>query len=295
MQPNRGGLSRARAIAAAVLILCNVGMAADELAEDAPPNRKAAVIAAVHAQEARYRDVEYVVKITTRTADQGSADRASELTSLETRRVVLQGDRIFFSKREHERVLATKTAREELSAYDGVETRTVVAGNCVNVHVGRHEHPGACPAHSLALAHFLVNLPLSVYLGGTEAIAAHPNFPRFEREFGSVYEFSTVITGLEGEEIVDGLRCVKVRVDRWPYSHREPSLQHLWLAADRNYFCVKERLLSATRTPGGLPARDACRRNAQTGAGPLVSDETDGCQLRWPSAQAKQTDCCQPE
>ena len=170
-----------RAIAAAVLILCNVGMAADELAEDAPPNRKAAVIAAVHAQEARYRDVEYVVKITTRTADQGSADRASELTSLETRRVVLQGDRIFFSKREHERVLATKTAREELSAYDGVETRTVVAGNCVNVHVGRHEHPAACPAHSLALAHFLVNLPLSVYLGGTEAIAAHPNFPRFRK------------------------------------------------------------------------------------------------------------------
>ncbi len=256
MRPNRGGLSRARAIAAAVFILCNVAMAADELAEDAPANRKSAIIAAVHAQEARYRDVEYVVKITTRTADQGSADRAPELTSLETRHVVLQGDRIFFSKREHERVLATKTAREEISAYDGVRTRTVVAGNCVNVHLGRFELAGACPAHSLALAHFLVNLPLSVYLGGTEAIAAHANSPRFEREFGSVYEFSAVITGLEGEEMVDGLRCVKVRVDRSPYSHREPSLQHLWLAADRNYFCVKERLLSSTRTPGGLPARE---------------------------------------
>ena len=242
-----------RAIAAAVLILCNVGMAADELAEDAPPNRKAAVIAAVHAQEARYRDVEYVVKITTRTADQGSADRASEFPRRRSRLAVSCFRETAFSSASENTSACSRRKQHERSFQPttGVETRTVVAGNCVNVHVGRHEHPGACP-RTAWLAHFLVNLPLSVYLGGTEAIAAHPNFPRFEREFGSVYEFSTVITGLEGEEIVDGLRCVKVRVDRWPYSHREPSLPHLWLAADRNYFCVKERLLSATRRPGGV-------------------------------------------
>src|SRR5262249_30173691 len=42
--------------------------------------------------------------------------------------------------------------------------------------------------------------------------------------------------------IVDGLRCVKVRVDRWHYSRDVPALQYLWLAAERNFFCVKEQV-----------------------------------------------------
>ena len=119
-------------------------------------------------------------------------------------------------------MLATKAVREELSAYDGDQTRTVVAGNCVNIHLGRFEHPDIYPAHSLPLAHYLVNFPLSVYLSGTEAIHADPKYSRVLRESGSVYDFIRVATHLEGEEKVDGLHCVKVRVDRWHSSRVNP-------------------------------------------------------------------------
>jgi thiol-disulfide isomerase/thioredoxin len=196
------------------------------------------------------------VKITTRTAERGSPDRPPGLTSLEMRNVVLQGDRIFFRKQEHERVLATKAATEEISAFDGEKTRTVVAGNCVNIHLGRYEHPEVYRAHSLPLAHCLINFPLSVYLGGTEAILADSKYPRFERESGSIFELTRVETDLEGEEVVDGLRCVKVRVDRWSYSASLHALQYLWLAVDRNYFCVKERLTTSRGDVGGLPMRE---------------------------------------
>jgi thiol-disulfide isomerase/thioredoxin len=202
----------------------------------------AAVVAAVRAQEAKYRDIEYVVKITTRAADRQSPDQSPEVTSLETRHVVLEGDRILLRKDARERVLATKVHREELSTYDGERTRTVVAGNCVNIHLGRFEHPEVFPAHSLPLAHYRVNLPLSTYLSGTEAIHAHPKYPRFVRESGSVYEFTKVETYFEREEMIDGLRCAKIRVNRWQYSKDVPALQYLWLATERNDFCVKEQV-----------------------------------------------------
>jgi hypothetical protein len=151
-------------LAAALIHLGRSVLGADEPRADARNDRMAAVVAAVRAQEAKYRDIEYVVKITTRAADRQSPDQATEVTSLETRHVVLEGDRILLRKDAHERVLATKAHREELSTYDGERTRTVVAGNCVNIHLGHFEHPDVVPAHSLPLAHYRVNLPLSVYL-----------------------------------------------------------------------------------------------------------------------------------
>ena len=150
--------------------------------------------------------------------------------------------RIFFRKQAHERVLATKSVRAEISAYDGEQTRTVVSGNCVNIHLGRFEHPDIYPAHCLSLAHYLVNFPLSAFLRGTEAIHAQPKYPKSVRDTGLVYDFTRVEAHLEGEEFVDGLRCVKVRVNRWYSSRSQPDVLHLWLATERNHFCVKGRL-----------------------------------------------------
>lgn len=202
----------------------------------------AEIIASVRAQEARYQDIEYVVKITTRQADPRAPDRPAEVKSIETRRVVLQGDRIYLRKEVHERVLASRVAREEISAYDGEWTRTVVAGNCANIHLGRFEHPDVSLPHVLALAHDHVNFPLSAYLAGTEAIHAHSKYPRFNGESGSVHEFTIVETDYEGEEVVDGLRGAKIRVNRWYLSRDEPWLQYLWQARERNFFCVKEQV-----------------------------------------------------
>ena len=245
MRPNRlpsptGGLL---VLVASLCQLDQTAHAADDSKTDAREDRMAAIVAAVRAEEAKYRDLEYVVKITSRVANPQAPDQAREVTSLETRRVVLQADRLYCRKEAFERLVATKVHLEELSAYDGERTRTVVAGNCVNIHPGRFEHPDVYPAHCLPLAHFNVNFPLSVYLSGTDAIHAHPKYPRFfNREGGgSIYEFPKVVTRFEGEEKVDGLNCVKVRVDRWSSLKNFPVRQYLWLATERNYFCVKEQ------------------------------------------------------
>ena len=217
-----------------------VVVATDEPRPVAKADRMAAIVAAVRAEEAKYRDIEYVARIVVRDMKRKDAADPAEVTTQATRRVVLQGDRIYFRNESFERVLADKRHLEEVSAYDGERTRTVVAGNCVNIHLGRFEHPDVYPAHTLPLAHYRVNFPLSVYLSGTEAIHAHPKYPRFVGESGSIYEFTKVVTHFEGEEKVDGLRCVKIRVDRWSYSRSPASLQYLWLAPERNYLCVKE-------------------------------------------------------
>ena len=55
--------------------------------------------------------------------------------------------------------------------------------------------------------------------------------------------FRRIEAALEGEEQLDGLRCLKVRVYRWFQPNAAPLTQHLWLAPDRNYHCVKEEYL----------------------------------------------------
>ncbi len=149
-------------LVAAVLLQSGRAAAVGARADD----RMAPIVAEVRTQEAKYRDIEYIVKSTIREADPKAPDRPADVTSMETRQVVLQGDRVSFKKDAHERVLASRAHREELSSYDGERTRTVVAGNCVNIHLGRFEHPDVYPAHTLTLAHYRVNFPLSVYLAG---------------------------------------------------------------------------------------------------------------------------------
>ena len=106
----------------------------------------------------------------------------------------------------------------------------MIIGNCANIHLGRFEHPDVYPAHTLPLIHYQLNFPLSVYLSGGEAIHAHPKYGHFKRETGSVHEFTKVEARVEGEEQVSGLRCLKIRVNRWYYSKDVPVLQYLWLA-----------------------------------------------------------------
>ena len=64
------------------------------------------------------------------------------------------------------------------------------------------------------------------------------------------------MTHFEGEEVVDGLRCVKVRVDRWSLLQGRPALQYLWLAPERNYHCVKEQLSWPKSMFGDLPLHE---------------------------------------
>jgi BlaR1 peptidase M56 len=214
------------------------------------------VIAALRAEEERFRDIDYSLRLTTRKVDPKAPDGPGDIQSQEIRRVVLQGDRVWFRGESTTRVFKTDRRREELSAYDGERTRSVIAGNSANIHLGRFEHTDVYPAHSVPLIHYRLNFPLSVYLSGGDAIHAHPKYGHFTRESGSVNEFTKVEAHVEGEEQVEGLRCLKIRVNRWYYSTDVPVLQHLWLAPDRNYLCIKERSSWPKSMFGDLPTHE---------------------------------------
>jgi thiol-disulfide isomerase/thioredoxin len=215
--------------------------------------RMAEIVAALRVEEAKYRDVEYTLKITSRKGDPSVPEAAGEVTSEETRRVVLQGERVRLEESSTGQVFGSMVKREEVSSFDGEKSRTVVLGNSANIHLGRFEHPDVYPAHSVPLIHYRLNFPLSTYLGGAEAIRSHPKYGRFEREGGSNAEFTRVEARFEGEEDVEDLRCLRIRVDRWYYSKDMPVLQHLWLCPSRNYLCLKETLSWPGSMFGGLP------------------------------------------
>src|SRR5262245_29710324 len=206
----------------------------------AADDRMDAIVAAVRAEEARYKDIEYVARTTARDERRKDPTNPAEVTMLATRRIVLQGGLTFFQEQAFERAFATKARHQEISAFDGDRTRTVVAGNSANIHLGRFEHPKLCPAHSLPLAHVAVGLPLSVYLGGTEAIHARLGDPPGGPDYWILGGSLTIVPHFEGEEAVDGLRCLKIRVEHWATTKDPPRRQYLWLAPGRNYHCVKE-------------------------------------------------------
>ena len=218
--------------------------------------RMAEIVEALRVEEAKYRDIEYLLKITARKVDPAAPRAPGEVTSEETRLVVLQGDKVRLQESSTEQVFGSKLRSEEVSGFDGEKTRTAIAGNSVNVHLGRFEHPDVYPAHSVPLIHYRLNFPLSVYLGGSDAIHSHPKYGRFEKEGNSTAEFAKVEARFDGEEVVDGLPCVRVRVDRWYSSKGGPVLQHLWLCPTRNYLCVKETLSSPSAMFGYLPMHE---------------------------------------
>jgi hypothetical protein len=67
-----------------------------------------AIIAAVRGQEAKYRDIEYVVKITTRAPDRHDPDRDMIARCWATRHVVLERERIFLRKYAYQCAPATE-------------------------------------------------------------------------------------------------------------------------------------------------------------------------------------------
>jgi hypothetical protein len=227
-----------------LVVLCCIPaaiVAADEPRPVAKGDRMAAIIAALRAEEAKYRNIEYVARIVIRDASRKDSADPSDVTTMATRRVVLQGDRSYFRYQAFERMEGMKGRKEQISAYDGEKTRTVSVGNCANIHLGHFRHPDIYPAHGLPLAHSNINFPLSVYLSGTKAIHSYLRYPRELVEAEPADVFVRVAARFEAEEPLDGLRCLKVRLDRWYRQPDETLTQYLWLAPERNYHCVKEQ------------------------------------------------------
>jgi hypothetical protein len=232
------------------VFLCISGARADDAKpkDAAVDERLRQVIEQVRLAEERYRDLETVVRITSQ--DEVSAtdlnDRQNVSKSEETCYTLQQGDLFLFKWREVQTLGAGEpTVTEQVAAYDGETTRSVVYGNSVNIFAGRHKPPRLYPPHTWCLRTLWVNYPLSVYLQGTEAIKKHPESFKSRIAGGHVFDISKVEVTFEGDEELDGLKCVKLQFSHWnrdtvdPRRTVPPQVAQLWLARDRGYLCTK--------------------------------------------------------
>lgn len=164
----------------------------------------------------------------------------------EVYRAVTDHGRLHFSGEDVTSLASGQKLRgKQISVFDGDRTVSIEEGNCVTVHQGRHEPGRLVPPHCWGLSQlrtFLqVNFPLSVYLQGTEAMKSHPKVRRLPGEEGFDYEFHKVESQVVGEEVIDGLACVKVRVRMASRGSDPLAVQDLWLAKDRNYHVARCR------------------------------------------------------
>ena len=204
------------------------------------------VIEKVRRNEALFRDLDCTVRATwkflapkpeeERLSEESRTGPLAEKVLEKSYRAVTQGSRLYFQGEEATLLAGGKRPSEKLLAVcDGPQTVAIEEGNCVTIHQGRYEPAQSFPPHCWPLFYLQVNFPLSVYLQGTEAMKACPKVRHSPLEMGYAFEFNRVEAQRMGEEAVDGLACVKVRVKRWYRTSDPPHTEDLWLAADRNF------------------------------------------------------------
>lgn len=208
-----------------------------EPAGEAAPDDEAAIVrkkalselaAKIRAEEARYRNLELRLRRETRivSAADPKGERSTRLE--EAIASVIQGDR------EWRRDLRTQIRRdgervpqEFIAACDGTDTRLVDYAGCATVHKGRNEMTRPPIYLTRTLLHWGLRHRLSDLIDPAARI--RNDFGRAPTEFDS---------SLEGEETIDGLRCLKIKVmARTP--ERSEHFETLWLAPERNYLCVR--------------------------------------------------------
>jgi len=223
--------------------------AADEKGPIHPDPKMAEIIRAVRVNEARYRDLETVIRTQRQIPDEHDAKKFTVAYD-HLRHVIRQGDLFYFHGEDVRLQPDGKTLRHErISAFDGEKTRSVDYGQSANIHIGPWESQYVYPPHSWALFAWYINFPLSVYLQGTEAIQSDAKLHRFPFGVGSVFDFPIVETAFDGKETIDGLKCVRIRCQRRNTRKDPPGTQLLWLATERNYLCIKSQLLFSQDDP----------------------------------------------
>lgn len=138
------------------------------------------------------------------------------------------------------------TKRYFLKGFDGEATRVLVWNRS---YVGKvftgpkygGGDPLFCP-HTLSLRSFS-ELPLSVYCSGKEAIAAHPKVTKVVMQSTGW----NLRSRLDGREMIDGMLCDKVTVERIKNEKGEVGGQRvLWLDIERNMLPIRVHAFNFT-------------------------------------------------
>ncbi len=131
-----------------------------------------------------------------------------------------------------------------LQGFDGKTTRLLEQSVLANIREGKVVQTRLFRPHCLILERAGVSFPLSTYLrGGKDLRALSP------------YKNATTLIRLEGVEVIDGLRCSKVRIgyhlDSWKPG--EEDVRYLWLAQERNYLPVRTEFFQHPHREGVRP------------------------------------------
>lgn len=84
-------------------------------------------------------------------------------------------------------------------------------------------------------------IPLSTWLKGTAAVAESPGLPNYDNR-------TAYTTEILGEETVQGLKCLKVQIDRRRNSGKSEHRDVLWLARERNLLPVQAATYQLSRS-----------------------------------------------
>lgn len=196
------------------------------------------IVENVRANEALYCNIETVIHKTYKLGRPKIL--IDDFTKTESRksRVVLQGELTYLRIDGHSEAVGKASQNlDTLQGYDGLTTRVVEQDAFANIHDGKFTdyRIGHADPYTMQFQRFGIGIPLSTFLQGTPGIRKQKGFEKHNLE-----------VTFEGEEVVDGLRCQKVRCRSWPDSWEGPtdSVGHwdLWLAVDRNYLPIRNEL-----------------------------------------------------
>lgn len=204
----------------------------------------AQVIENVRQSEELFRNLE-LETITTYALHQTDGSDTKGLLESATRqvRVVLQGNLIYVNATGLLRPVAGESREvQAINGFDGELTRQL-EGEIGNIHHGRKEdcriYLYGTP-HNWLLKRAHACFPLSLWLRGGAEVQNHP-------AAGLYKDWQNKVV-FDGEEVVDGLHCVKVRSEAVS-SRGTKTVRFLWLATERHYLPVKTVFLNNKLNP----------------------------------------------
>jgi hypothetical protein len=229
----------------AILLASVVGvlLAGPVLADGAAPQVKGPmteIIANIKANEELYTNLEVVIKSVYQLNPETKADelpRCVEKAEFRSR-CVLQGN-LCYTEETYACTMVdgNPDSYRDVAGYDGELTRRLTR-KVANIHQGRYEVARYYRPHTvLVLESGFVVFPLSLWLGGGAALRGHVN--------AGIWADVDFRCSFEKEEVVDGLRCLKLRCEAWTSGQQGKwslnTVSDLWLAPDRNYIPVQRK------------------------------------------------------
>jgi len=191
------------------------------------------IIANVRAYEEVYQDIEVVYRYEYRLYAPDSVPDILVDRAQGRRRSITQGPLLYFREDDSRTLVSGASERTSvLVAYDGEMTRSV-AGNIARVYPRRVGASGQVRAHTLLVDIWgFISYPLSLYLRGGSELQNHPSYS---------YQDLILVNSFEKEEIVDGLRCIKIRCEYLDTENERELIQirYVWLVPGRNYLPIK--------------------------------------------------------